>query len=324
MRLAVLLLSGGILLAQETTFRTTVPVVIAPATVTDAKGRYIDGLSAGDFTVLDDDKPRRFQLDTSDTLLTPMTVVVAIQANSTAPAAILRIRKIGSMIEPLVTGERGSAAVLAFGHEIKLVQDFTNDADKLTRAFRGIKTQSGRAAVMIDAVAEAVRMFDARPANERRVIFVISESKDRGSKAKLEEVVRKVEANGVAVYPIVFSAYSSPWITKASDLPPSEGGMDLIAAIQELARLGKADASQLLSNYSGGRRVWFGTQRGLEGIVTSLGEELHSQYIFGYTPVECSPGLHKIQVRVKGRPEAVVRARYGYWTDEQACKTSAP
>lgn len=310
------------LLQQESTFRTIVPVVLVPATVTDRSGVPMDGLRAEDFTVLEDGRPRRIQMDTSDSLAVPLSVVVLVQANNTAPAAILKVRNIGSMIEPLITGARGQAAVVAFGSETKVVQDFTNDPDALTRAFRSIRTQSGITAAMVDAVGEAVKMLAARPSNERRVVLVISENKDRGSKTKLEAVVQAVQREGVIVFPIVFSAYATPFTTKAADLPPTEGGMDLIAAIGELGRLGKADTARILAEYSGARKTRFATLHGLEGIVTSLGEELHSQYLLSYSNQACAPGFHRIEVRLKSHPEAVVRARYGYWTDEESCRAA--
>lgn len=320
--MTLIVLLALLLSPQDATFHTTVPVVLVPATVTDRSGVTIDGLNVDDFALLEDGRPRIIQVDTSDSLAIPLSVVVLVQANNTAPAAVLKIRKIGSMMQPLITGARGHAAVAAFGSEVNVVQDFTSDPDQLTQAFRNVRTQSGTTAAMIDAVAEAVRMLAARPDNERRVVLVISENKDRGSKAKLQTVVQAVQREGVSVFPVVFSAYVTPFTTTGSDLPLPEGGMDLIGAIGELGRLGKADTAKILAEYSGARKTRFATLHGLEGIVTSLGEELHSQYLLSYSNQSCTPGFHRIEVRVKAHPDAVVRARYGYWTDERSCRAA--
>jgi VWFA-related protein len=150
----------ALLLAQEpTTFRTTVPVVMVPVTVTDRAGKHINGLGPEHFLLLDDGVRQRFAFDTADTIEAPLAVVIAVQANNTAPAAVRKIQKVGSMIEPLITGERGRAAVLAFGAEVQVVQDFTNDAGELTKAFRALKTQSGKQARMLDAIHEGVRLL---------------------------------------------------------------------------------------------------------------------------------------------------------------------
>ncbi len=320
----VTLATVAALMAQEPSFRTTVPVVLVPVAVTDKVGRYVDGLEAADFEVLEDGHVMSIQMDASGTAANPLAVVIAIQANATGAAALKKVAKTGSMIEPLITGERGHAAVLAFGSEVTTMQDFTSDANELTQTFRKLHAKSGNAARMLDAVDEAVRLLAAREGTERRVVVVISESRDRGSKVKLEEVIKSAQVAGVTIFPVVFSAYMTPFTTKASDLPQSTGGVDLIAAIGELARLGKADSSRLLAEYSGGRRASFATLHGLENVVTDVGEELHAGYLLSYSNRGCVPGFHRLEVRVKSRPEAVIRARYGYWGTSESCGAAVP
>jgi VWFA-related protein len=305
---------------QDTTFRTTVPVVLVPTTVTDRHGKYVNGLTLDDFTLLDDGHPRKIQVDPADTVAIPLSLIILVQANNTAPAAIRKIQKIGSTIQPLITGERGHAALLAFGTKIDMVQDFTNDAERLSDAFHSINIQSGKTARMIDGIAEAVRLFGTRPNNEHRVLFVIGESRDRGSATRLKDAVKRVQLEGVTVFPMIFSAYVTQFTTRPSDLPPPED-VDLLAALTEPGRfLGKADAAHALAQYSGGRKTSFATLQGLESILTSLGEELHSQYILSFTNDRCVPGLHRIEVNLKAHPDAVVRARYGYWIDQESCR----
>ena len=219
-----------IALSQDATFHTTVPAVLVPATVVDSKGRYIDSLSAEDFTVLDNGIEQRVRLDTADNTTIPLAVVFAIQADDVATAAILKIRKIGSTIQPLITGERGHAAVLTYGSKVTLVEDFTSDLEDLSRAFAGIKPEDDRAAPMLDAVANAVSMLHFRPANERRIVVVIGESRDRGSKATLDEVVKLVQRESVTVFSAVYSAYLTPFTTKARDLPAPNGQGGLLAS----------------------------------------------------------------------------------------------
>jgi hypothetical protein len=74
---------------------------------------------------------------------------------------------------------------------------------------------------------------------------------------------------------------------------------------------------ELLAASTGGRKVSFATLRGLEGVLTSLGEELHSQYILTYTSRRKEAGFHRIRVEVPGVEAAVVRARAGYWVNEE-------
>jgi hypothetical protein len=101
-------------LGQDLTIRTRVPLVVAPATVTDGKGRFIDGLRESDFVLLDNGHSRPLHIDTSDIAQIPISIVIAVQSNGFSGPALAKIRKVGSMVEPLITGERGEAAVIRF------------------------------------------------------------------------------------------------------------------------------------------------------------------------------------------------------------------
>ena len=44
-------------------FRANLPLVLAPTTVTDSKGHYIDGLTANDLILYDNNVPQTIQMD---------------------------------------------------------------------------------------------------------------------------------------------------------------------------------------------------------------------------------------------------------------------
>jgi hypothetical protein len=76
-----------LLLAQEPPIaRVPVRLVIAPTSVTDQRGKFINGLGAPDFTLYDNDVPQQIHED-SDFL--PISLAVAIQ-NNTAIEGFLR------------------------------------------------------------------------------------------------------------------------------------------------------------------------------------------------------------------------------------------
>ena len=49
-------------------------------TVTDRKGNLIDGLSVDDVVLTDEGKPQKIRMDTSDTVLAPVSMVLLIQS----------------------------------------------------------------------------------------------------------------------------------------------------------------------------------------------------------------------------------------------------
>ena len=303
------------LFAQEPTIRTNVPLVLVPVTVTDSKGKSIDGLEQEDFRLEDDGAAQKdVRMDTSDTVLAPVALAVAIQSSGISQAALEKIHRVGGMIQPLVAGERGQAAVLAFDAEVRVLQQFTHDSDEINGAFEIVQPRTIKSARMIDAVLEGVRLLETRPQNYRRILLTLSESRDRGSKAKLEKAVEAAQRAGVALYPITYSAQKTAWTARPADAPPLPEGPDYAGAIVELGRLATPNAADILSKATGGRHLSFTRLQGLDEAITRLGQEVHSQYLLSFSPAESkNKGYHRIRVEVRSRPDAIVRARPGYW-----------
>ncbi|MBI2687522.1 MAG: VWA domain-containing protein [Acidobacteria bacterium] len=299
--------------AQETTFRATVPVVLVPVTVTDSKGKLVDGLSDGDFVVTDNGRPVKFQFDSAEFTAVPISLIVAVQTNDLSAAALLKIQKIGTMIQALITGERGSAAVLCVDDRLTVTQEFTRNPDEISRAFQRLKPRRTRRTITLDAAERAVEMFRDRPQGERRALLLIGEAKDRGSEAKLETVLEHLQRENIQVYAATYSAMRTQFTTKALDRPkPTGAESDILAGLSELVRLGKTNTAEALSVHTGGRKLGFATLHSLEEIVTRVGEELHAQYLLSF-PATAPEGFHSITVILPAQAKRNVAARQGYW-----------
>jgi len=66
-------------------FKSTAPLVVAPTTVTDSKGRYVDGLMPEDLILYDNNVPQAIQMDW---MTYPISLVVAVQTSSNSGAVI--------------------------------------------------------------------------------------------------------------------------------------------------------------------------------------------------------------------------------------------
>src|SRR5579871_6014632 len=130
------------LLAQDTRFDANARLVLVPATVTDERGRPVYGLTAADLRMLDDLQERRISVDTLDTGVAPIALVVAVQSSGISAPILAKVRRIGAMIQPLITGERGCAALVTFAENVTWLQECTGDGDALSRAFRRIEAGS--------------------------------------------------------------------------------------------------------------------------------------------------------------------------------------
>lgn len=308
----VIFACAGLMLAQQVTIHSDVPLVVIPTTVTDQKGHFITGLSEADFLVFDERKPKHVHVDTIDSGLVPVALVVVVQCSDISGSALAKIRKTGSMMTGALAGEQGEVAVLAFDHEVRVLQNFTRDADRVTDAFDELRPGSGNGR-LIDAVDTGLALLAERPGNGRRILLTISESRDRGSKTKLTDTVLRAQRENVTIYTATYSAFATPFTAKSEDQPPA-GGTNLFAIFTEPARLAKKNAAEAFANSTGGKHFSFLTQKALEQGMMKTGKEIHNQYLLSFTPEPASDSeFRQLEVKVKGHPDAVIRHRPGYW-----------
>src|SRR3982751_6049782 len=206
------------LTAQDSRFDVRSRLVVVPVIVTDAKGRSIDGLEAADFVLLENGRAQKLTVDTIDTGVAPIALIVAVQSSGISTAVLEKVRKIGAMIQPLILGDRGCAGLVSFARSVTWLQECTKDADVLGAAFSKLKPpafagefKEGR---MLDAAQSAIDHLRQRQ-GARRVLLLISESRDRGSEAALDAVTIAAQAAGVAVYAATYSAFATAFTSKA-------------------------------------------------------------------------------------------------------------
>ena len=329
------------LLAQDTppTFRDTVRIVMAPVTVTDRNGEIVSGLQPKDFRLLDNGK---LQNITEDVTSHPISLVVVVQANAIVEKILPQVQKLGTLLQAQVLGDEGEAAVIGFDHRIQVLSDFTSDGDKIAEALKKLKPGSGsNSARLNDATIEAIRMVRRRPTSRRRVVLLVSESRDNGSELRAREVLNAAEFAGVVMYSVnishlLASLTAAPPATRSrlDNRPP--GAVHLPAGVvetpttqaqqnvgnwvpvfKEIFIATKAifvsNPLEVYTTYTGGREFNFKTQRELERAVSAIGTELHSQYLLTYTPNnQEEAGFHDIVVQV-ARPGFTVRTRDGYY-----------
>ncbi len=301
---------------QVPPFRAESGIVQVPVTVSGKRGVEIADLQASDFEVLVDGVRRQITLDRFDTGVAPISLVVAIQTAGISTPAIAKIRRIGGMIQPLVIGSGGEAAVLAFDSEVKWLQDFTPDSGALDKAIKDLRPGESMQACIFDAIVESANRMKRRQG--RKILLLISETRDRGSKAKFDEAIEAVEREGIEVFAAHYSTYATTWIAKPEDVPPADP--NLIRIFTEVGRLATVNAVQALTNATGGSDFPFTKERTLENAIQKFGAQVHGQYILSFPqrpdPNAASrPGLHRIEVTIPDRGDLRVRFRQSYWAN---------
>jgi VWFA-related protein len=326
------------------TFRTSVDVVVAPVVVRDRDGGYVNGLQPTDFRLFDNGKEQNIKVDVA---YQPISMVIAVQANGHVDSVLPKIQKVGSLIQPILIGDQGEAAVLAFDHRQQILQEFTSDSTKISDALKKIRAGSSTS-TMIDAVNKAVFMLRSRPANRRRVVLLISETRDYGSEGRAREALIAAQLANVSIFSVDISRFfttltAKPEPPRQSQLPPAAmplpagvprtptsvqqtyglngGTAQFIPLMVELFKDAKAifkdNPVELFTKGTGGSEYGFTRQRGLEDAISRISEELHSQYLISYTPNNKDEGgFHEITVDVVPRRDigsVKVHTRPGYW-----------
>jgi VWFA-related protein len=335
MRLAAaLIVIAGSCCAQ---FKSTVPLVVAPTTVTDSKGQFIDGLTTDDLILYDNNVPQKIQMDWT---AYPIDLVVAVQTSANSGAVIDKLGGSGILFSQLLAADAGETAVISFSDEVRVHQDFTGNPDPVSHSLRMLRMEGDNAHIL-DALHQALQMLAKRPSGRRRIVLMIAERRDRGSAAKLPAVMEEVERTNAAVYWLTYSPLLEPFTVKpktAEDLkpiderikvqqcalcpapddtavPPDVGPGGYMYAIGELIRLRKPDLSHLFTRITGGRELSFLKKGALENAIQLVSEEVHRQYILSFTPRGGAPGtFHTLRVDVRDQAHLRIRTRDGYWT----------
>jgi len=325
----------------QPTIRVTTTFVLAPVTVTDRDGTFVPGLSPEDFRLFDNGK---LQTITTDIGSHPLSLVVAIQANSNVEKILPQIQRIGNLLhDQLLGGEvalenQGEVAVLAFDHRIQTLTDFTSDQDTINAALKKLKPGSSSSRLN-DAAITGIHMLKNRPNSRRKVLLLISEARDIASEVKPREVLTEAEFANVVIYSVNMSQlYASltakPQPGRPNTIPPGgqyypagvvgtptlDSQMDMgnwvplmVDIFNESKKLVMPDPLTIYTRYTGGREYTFMKQNTLDKAISNIGSELHSQYLLTYNPNnQTEAGFHEITVTVR-RSEAKVRTRDGYY-----------
>ncbi len=303
---------------QAPTIRVPVRIVTVPTLVFSAGNQLISGMQKADFRVFDND---RLQTTLLDTTIAPVSVVVAVQANQDVRQYVPFIARAGSVIETLLVGDTGEAAVIAYNCDVSVVKSFgEGDVQSSLRKL----SPAGRQARMIDAGVRAIELFKERPVARARVLLFIGQPMDSGSESHLDSLREQAERENVAIYALTLPVFGKAFVSDTFSLqgvsPGERGGfragVDLRSLIAVLGRSGAvekgADPFSALTASTGGTQIHFRRQRELEGAIAAMGVQLRSSYLLSYYPGSTEAGYHTIRVEVDV-PGAKAWSRPGYW-----------
>jgi VWFA-related protein len=310
------------------TLRTQSNEVFVPTLVKDKTGRPFFGLQARDFIIEDDGEEQQVSMDEAEPQES-VSLLIAIQSGRSALKEFQRMKGISAMLDQIVSQPQVQTAIVTFDSQVNLLQDFTFESARteeylqkmMSGPRRNVEEGDRRGAAILDAVHYSVKLLGKQPQDSRRVLLLISETRDHGSHAvKIDDVVAAIAETNTVVYTLAFS----PTLSSALDTlrgnesthQSSAGGFIDIIQMMELAREAlRKNAAKSIASMTGGEYELFKSRKSFESFMTEFTNHLHSRYLLRFEPRKPRPGLHQLRVRLREPGELTVLARSSYWVE---------
>ncbi len=317
---------------QDELYKITVNTnfVQVPVTVKDRDGHLVDGLLPRDFTVLENNVPQKISFFSSD----PFAMSVAVVIDLSLPdIAVNRIHQTFSALQGSFA-PYDEVALYTYSATVRRMSDFRNP-QSLDAVLQEMKnTEQGRSGgvpvvggplasgpvinghpldgggpivntvpkeshALNDAIVAAALDLGRRKRDRRRVIFVVSDGREDGSKASFTDALKVLLSRDIAVYAVAVDSAALPGYGRLQRIKVPRYGYGNI-----LPKYVNATAGQLYTEFS---------RQAIESAYARLTSEARNQYTLGYVAKASTSGAKReIEVRVK-RPEVQVFAKEGYY-----------
>ena len=277
---------------QRGTFRGGVDLVSLTVTVTGTGGRYVSGLQAADFTILEEGKAQ--ELTFFERARSPLAVSLLIDSSTSMFRQMPLAQQAASeFVARLHPGDL--AQVIDFDRRVQVLQPFTADRETLEDAIRRVVPRGSTS--MFNAIYIALRELSAlaKPPGgdiRRDVIVVLSDGEDTSSLVTFDHVLDGAKRSQSVIYTIGLGL---------GGVPDRRGATHPEFALRTLAQ------------ETGGRLFLPKSADDLPRIYNEIADELASQYVLGYVSNNTGrPGWRRLSVRV-AQPEMRARTRLGYY-----------
>jgi VWFA-related protein len=313
--LLVLTLLGSVAHPQDTTLRSQSNIVIVPALVKDQQGGIVYGLQAKDFIVEDNGVEQPARLDDAPEGQ-PISLVVALQRGRRAYAEFPRMQGLKSMLDPLFSLGTARVAIVEFDSQVALTRDFTRDATLVEDDLKNLQPGDGGATIL-DAIACSVSLLKKEPEDRLRVLLLISETRDHGSIAKIDDTVKAIGQSNAVMYALAFSPALSNILDTGRGTNKNEmhNGINFLDLAYQTAQAMRKNVPSTIASMTGGEYELFATRKKFDVRMTDFTNHLHSRYLLSFAPRTPQSGLHQIRVRLRDPADATVLARTSYWAE---------
>ena len=302
-------------LAQETTLRSRSNLVLVPTLVKDQQGSIVYGLQAKDFILEDDGVEQPLRLDETPEGQ-PVSLVLAIQRGRRANYEFPRMQGLKTMLDPLFTLGTARVAVVEFDSQVALARNFTRDESLVDADLTNLQPgDSG--AVILDAIAYSINLLKNEPDDRQRILLLISETRDHGSRIKIDDSVAAIGQANAMMYALAFSPALSNILDtyRGTNKNEEHPTVDILDLAYRTAQAMRKNVPSTVAVMTGGEYELFATRKKFEVRMNDFTNHLHSRYLLSFAPQNPRPGLHQLRVRLKDAHDTTVLARTTYWAE---------
>lgn len=285
--------AGAAVSAQQPTFRSEVKLVRLVATVKDANGGLIGGLTKADFRITDNGAPQEVSIFEQHTEQ-PLSVAIMLDVSgSTAKDLKYEVDSLQRFAKALfgAGNPADQAALYTFNHDVTPASGFTRRLKRLEVAMRGIKAEAGTS--LYDAVLLGAEELGRR--SGRRVMIVITDGGDTTSRTNFHAALEAAHQNDTVIYAIL-----------------------VVPIYNDAGRnIGGEHALTQFAGGTGGKVFQPTIGAALDTAFDSILRDLRTQYLLGYYPKNVPltrNRFHTVKVET-ATPGLRVQTRSGYYGD---------
>ena len=299
---------------ESTTIRVKSSVVLVPTLVEKKDGSVLYGLTKRDFIVEDNGVPQKIQVD-DDLDSQPVSIVVAVEKGGSSVLQFQKIAKLGPLLDLFLGDGFGAAALVTFDSKPELLEDFTSKTGAINRELKEMQPGDGGAAIL-DAVRFSVDLLEQQPQERRRILLLVSESRDHGSKrTQAHELVERIGTSNTLVLALTYSASGAEFL---DDLKGHNVGRppDFLPPLLMAVEAMRKNVPKELATMSGGEYAPFVKEKGFEDRVEEVARHARNRYMLSFSPSDKTPGLHALSVKLTQDYGARLVARASYWAGD--------
>jgi len=314
-------------------FKSGVELINVTATVTDTRGRFVPGLTKEDFVLYEDGQSQPITHFSAERVPVSLGIVLDTSGSMEGEKWVSAMNALDRFLFDLLDPS-DEVFLYTFNANPDLVQDWTSDRQRVSRALSRIRPSGGTA--LLDAVAEAVPLAQTGR-NRKKAVVIISDGNDTSSHIGVSELRQLIRETEVMVYAIGIDGRNQPTLT--SPFPPPRLPIPLPFPIPGGGRRRPLLPDQLqwppilgggnrgprgmnegvdvgtlrdITDDSGGRTEIIRSARDLEPATAAIADELSQQYFLGYSGAAPKDGRwHSIRLEARDT-HLHVRARRGY------------